>query len=108
MLGFEAIVKDDFVSNTSRCHMGLPRKILYLRFPRGIHCTENPIYVFPEMKLRGLVPNSYIHVSVSGLYIPRIHMPIWLQQNRQIDLGIIWLQQNRQIDLGIYKSLTDR
>jgi hypothetical protein len=25
--------------------------------------TENPIYVFPEMKLRGLVPNSYIHVS---------------------------------------------
>ncbi len=29
-----------------------------------------PIYVFPEMKLRGLVPNS-IHVSVSSLYIPR-------------------------------------
>jgi hypothetical protein len=27
------------------------------------HCTENPIYVFPEVKLRGLVPNSYIHVS---------------------------------------------
>jgi hypothetical protein len=25
------------------------------------HCTENPIYVFPETKLRGLVPNSYIH-----------------------------------------------
>ncbi len=23
------------------------------------HCTENPIYVFPEMKRRGLVPNSY-------------------------------------------------
>ncbi len=31
------------------------------------HCTENHIYVFPEMKLRGLVPNSYIHVSVSNL-----------------------------------------
>ncbi len=27
----------------------------------AVHCTENPIYVFPEMKLRGLVPNSYIH-----------------------------------------------
>jgi hypothetical protein len=27
--------------------------------------TENPVYVFPEMKLRGLLPNSYIHVSVS-------------------------------------------
>jgi hypothetical protein len=35
------------------------------------HCTENPIYVFPEMKLRFLVPNSYIPVSVSDLYIPR-------------------------------------
>jgi hypothetical protein len=33
------------------------------------HCTENPINVFSEMKLRGLVPNSYIHVSVSDLYI---------------------------------------
>jgi hypothetical protein len=32
------------------------------------------------MKLR-LVPDSYIHVSVSDLYIPRISLPIWLQQN---------------------------
>jgi hypothetical protein len=23
-----------------------------------VHSTENPIYVFPEMKLRGLVPSS--------------------------------------------------
>jgi hypothetical protein len=34
-------------------------------YPSFVHCTENPIYVFPEMKLRGVVPNSYIHVSVS-------------------------------------------
>ncbi len=33
------------------------------------HPTESPIYAFPEMKLRGLIPNSYIHVSVSDLYI---------------------------------------
>jgi hypothetical protein len=33
-----------------------------------LHCTENQIYVFPEVKLRGLVPNSYIHVSVSVLH----------------------------------------
>ncbi len=26
---------------------------------------QNPIYVFPEIKLRGLVPNSYIHVTVT-------------------------------------------
>jgi hypothetical protein len=49
------------------------------------HCTKNPIYVFPEMKLRGLVPNSYVHVSVR----PRIGLPIWLQQNRQTDPGNI-------------------
>jgi hypothetical protein len=27
--------------------------------------TVNLIYVFPEMKQRGLVPNSYSHVSVN-------------------------------------------
>ncbi len=30
-----------------------------------LHCVENPVYVFPVMKLRGLVPNSYIHVWMS-------------------------------------------
>jgi hypothetical protein len=50
-----------------------------------LHCTENPIYVFPEVKLRGVDPNSYTHVSVSNLYGPRIGLPIWLYQNRQTD-----------------------
>jgi hypothetical protein len=50
-----------------------------------MQCTENPIYVFPEMKLRGLVPNFYIHVAESDLYIPRICLPVWLQQNRHTD-----------------------
>ncbi len=53
------------------------------------HCTENPIYVFLEMKLRGLLPNYYIHVSVSILNIPRIGLSICLQQNRQTDPGNI-------------------
>jgi hypothetical protein len=63
------------------------------------YCTENPIYVFPEMKLRGLVPNSYIHVSVKKLYIPRIGLPILLclpiclQQDRQTDPGDGWLSR---------------
>ena len=26
------------------------------------HCKQDPIYVFPDMKLRGLIPNLYIHV----------------------------------------------
>ena len=58
------------------------------------HSTQNPIYLFPEIKLRGLVPNSYIQISASDLYFPRIGLPIWLQQNRQTGLGI-------------YKFLTD-
>ena len=53
------------------------------------HRTERLIYVVPEMKLRGLVPNYYIHVSVRDLNIPRIGLPIWLQQNRQTYPGNI-------------------
>jgi hypothetical protein len=34
--------------------------------------TENSKQIFPEMKLRGLNPNSCIHASVSDLYIPTI------------------------------------
>ncbi len=61
-------------------------------FKPRVHCTKNPIYVFPEMKLRGLVPNSYIYLSLRDLYIPRIG----LQPNRQTDPGNI-----------LYKSQTD-
>jgi hypothetical protein len=61
---------------------------------RGIHCKEDPIYVFSEMKLRGLVPNFHIHVSVSELHIPTIGPPICCSKI----CGSI---------LGIYKSLTD-
>ncbi len=60
-----------------------------------LHSTENPIYVFPEMKLQGFVPNSYIHVSVRDLYILRIGLPIRLQQNGQIDSGNIQYSINR-------------
>jgi hypothetical protein len=79
----------------------LPSQILvpatkYEYFPQcAIQCTENPIYVFPETELRILSPNSYIHVSVSDLYIPRIGPHILLQQNRQTGPG------------NIYKSLKD-
>jgi hypothetical protein len=46
------------------------------------------------MKLRGLVPNFHIHVSVSDLYIRTIGTPILLQKIG----GPIVI---------IYKSLTD-
>ena len=38
----------------------------------NVHCTENSKHIFPGMKLHGLVPNFYIHVSVSDLYIPAV------------------------------------
>ncbi len=41
--------------------------------------TENSKQIFPEMKLRGLCPNSYIYVSVSDWTIghwPIGHLPI--------------------------------
>ncbi len=53
----------------------------------GTHCTENRIYIFQEMKLRGLV-SQFLH-SCEYLYIPRIGLPIWLQQNWHTDPGNI-------------------
>ncbi len=41
-----------------------------------VHCKEDSNYVFPEIKLGGLVPNSPIHSSVIG-------PPILLQPDRQ-------------------------
>ncbi len=43
--------------------------------------TENSKQIFPEKQLRGLSPNFHIHVSVLDLYIPRIDLPILLQEN---------------------------
>jgi hypothetical protein len=37
---------------------------------------KNLKHIFPDMKLCGLVPNLYIHVSGSKLYIPTIGL-IW-------------------------------
>jgi len=44
----------------------------------NLHCTENSKQIFPEMKLRGLLPNICIHVSVNDLYIPTIGPAIFL------------------------------
>jgi hypothetical protein len=41
------------------------------------HCNEYLNYLFPAIKMRGLSPYSYIHVSVSDLHIPSIDLPIW-------------------------------
>jgi hypothetical protein len=43
-------------------------------------------YVFPEIKLRGLVPNFHIFMYLD---IPTIGLPILLQPNRRTDSGNI-------------------
>jgi hypothetical protein len=45
------------------------------------------------MKLRGLVPNPYIHVSVIDLYIPTMGLPIFLQPNKWTDRGNISISE---------------
>jgi hypothetical protein len=55
----------------------------------GAHCKEDSNYVFPEIKLRDLVPSVHIQKYVNDLYISRIGPPILLQPNRQTDLGNI-------------------
>ncbi len=80
--------------------MPLKCKILtLLRRKKQAHCkcTVPKIrnkYIFPEMKMRGLVPNFYIHVSVSNLYIPTIS-----PQTLYSKIG--------ELIMGIYKSLSD-
>jgi hypothetical protein len=49
--------------------------------------------MFPEMKLRGLIPNFYIHVSVSDLYITTISP----QQTDRGNIQIIHRYMNVEI-----------
>jgi hypothetical protein len=67
---------------------------------------QRSIYVFPEMKLRGLVPNSYIHVSVSDLYIPGIgHRYMNVEIGRQNIIIRFWKYRGCKVSfLVINKS----
>ncbi len=64
------------------CNRGSCRSELR-KCKHSVHCKEDPIYLHPEMKLRGLVSSFHIHVSVSDLNIPRIGLSILLQQNKE-------------------------
>jgi hypothetical protein len=69
----------------------MPRKILKLAeeysLPTGadprslltLHNTENSKQIFPGKELRVYSFDSYVHVSVSDLYIPLIGLPILLR-----------------------------
>jgi hypothetical protein len=67
----------------------------------GTHCIENSKQIFPAKELRGLSPNSYIHVSVSDSYIPTIGLPILLQENRWTDRGnILIAHRHMKVEIG--------
>ncbi len=59
-----------------------------------MHKTENSKQIFPEKELRGYSPNSYIHVSVSDLYISLIGLPILLQEIRWTERGNIYIDRS--------------
>jgi hypothetical protein len=46
----------------------------------GNHTDHTAKQIFPEMKLRGLGPNSYIHVPVNDLNFPTIGLSFLLQE----------------------------
>jgi hypothetical protein len=66
------------------------------------HSKQDPIYVFPEIKLRGLVPNFHIHVSVSNLNIPMIGPHILMQQIHECRY---WERGRAVSFLGIFVSI---
>ncbi len=64
--------------------------------------TENLNQIFPGKELRGYSPNSYIHVSVSDLYIPQIGLPVLLQENRRAERGNIEIAHRHiNVEIGI-------
>jgi hypothetical protein len=80
-------------AETRTCQAGMLKTYSQLRStPPHLIYTALTVYskqIFPEMKQCGLSSNSYIHVSVSDLYIPTIGLPILLQENWRIDRGNI-------------------
>ncbi len=83
-------------SHTAHCIKYIVITIVWMSIVHGLvkerrpHCNVNPIYVFPEKELCGLIPNFRMHVSVSGLYIPRMGPHIFLcNKNTQTERGNI-------------------
>ncbi len=44
--------------------------------------------IFPEKEYWGLSPNFHIHVSVSEIYIPKMGLPVLLEEICRLILGI--------------------
>ncbi len=72
-------------------HFG-KRRISHHFFPRYLYTVPKIRFMYSQ-ELCCLVPNSYIHVLVSNLYI----LMIWLQQIRQTDPGNIEIACGRTL-----------
>ncbi len=73
------------------------------------HYTENLKQIFPEMKLHGLIPNSYIHVSVSDLYVYSRDRSAYsmLQENRRTEfINQLHRYMNVEIKTEVAKFLS--
>jgi hypothetical protein len=85
-------------------HQGLGERTPIFCFV--MHCTENPIYVFPEMKLRGLVPFSNIHVSqsVRNSFIPRLVLLFGCSKIDGSVLGIYSINRSHIHECGNWET----
>jgi hypothetical protein len=55
------------------------------------YSKKDPIYVFPELKLPGLVPNFQIQVSVSNSYISTIGPRIFCSKIGGPAVGVVYI-----------------
>ncbi len=100
-IGPQALIcTESMRSSTTQCLLRLPKtEGVNPKLQR--HCTKYLKQIFPEMKLCGLISHSYIHVSVSYLYIPTIGPPVLLQQNRRTDRGnILIAHRYMNVEIG--------
>ncbi len=63
--------------------------------------TEHLKQIFPEKELCGQSPNWHIHVSVSDLYIPTIHLPFLLQEILYVDRSWEYINRSQTHECGI-------
>jgi hypothetical protein len=78
-------VKPIWVDTISEITNGLCRIcILAMACLWGVHCIENPIYVFPEMKLRSLVP-SFLYACICEQFIHSQDRSAYLAAAKQAD-----------------------